>query len=138
MDRDFLHELFEPFGAIDIKRMFGGLSLSADGLTFALVSRETLYLKADEETISWFELEGSAPFSYEAKGGPRVLASYWRMPERLYDDPDETADWARAALAVARRAALKKPPMKAVATKKKLATANLKKATKQKMSRPTS
>ena len=23
--------------------------------------------------------------------------SYWRMPERLYDDPDELARWARAA-----------------------------------------
>ena len=108
MDRDFLHELFTPFGAIDIKRMFGGFALSADGLTFALVMRDQLYLKADAETISWFELEGSAPFSYEANDRPRVLTSYWRLPKRLYDDPDETADWARAALAVARRAALAK------------------------------
>jgi hypothetical protein len=28
--------------------------------------------------------------------------SYWRLPDRLYDDPDELAAWARAALAVAR------------------------------------
>ncbi len=112
MDRDFLHELFAPFGAIDIKRMFGGFSLSADGLTFALVMRDALYLKADEQTTVWFQLEGSAPFSYEAKGRPRVVTSYWRMPERLYDNPDETADWARAALAVARRAAMKKTATK--------------------------
>ncbi len=105
MDRDFLIELFAPFGTIDIRRMFGGLSLSVDGLTFALVLRDTLYLKADSETIPWFELEGSAPFQYDAKGRTRVMTSYWRMPERLYDDPDETADWARASLEVARRAA---------------------------------
>jgi DNA transformation protein len=30
--------------------------------------------------------------------------SYWRMPERLYDDPDELATWAERALAVARHA----------------------------------
>ena len=29
--------------------------------------------------------------------------SYRRMPERLYDDPDELATWARAALAAAQR-----------------------------------
>jgi DNA transformation protein len=28
---------------------------------------------------------------------------YWRMPDRLYDDPDELARWAQAALAAARR-----------------------------------
>jgi DNA transformation protein len=29
--------------------------------------------------------------------------SYRRMPDRLYDDPDELAAWAGAALAAARR-----------------------------------
>jgi DNA transformation protein len=35
--------------------------------------------------------------------------SYWQLPDRLYDDADELADWARAALAVARRAKVPKP-----------------------------
>jgi DNA transformation protein len=108
MDWDFLTELFAPFGAIDIRRMFGGMSLSADDLTFALVLRDQIYLKADPESIPRFETEGCAPFQYEARGRPVTITSYWRMPERLYDDPDETAEWARVALAVARRAALKK------------------------------
>jgi DNA transformation protein len=34
--------------------------------------------------------------------------SFWQMPERLYDDPDELADWTRQAVAVAHRAQLKK------------------------------
>jgi len=29
--------------------------------------------------------------------------SYWRLPERLYDDPDELAVWAARALAIAER-----------------------------------
>ena len=37
-----------------------------------------------------------------------TVGSYWRLPERLYDDPDELAGWARAALAAAQRAALSK------------------------------
>jgi DNA transformation protein and related proteins len=35
--------------------------------------------------------------------------SYWRLPERLLEDPDELAEWARTALAVARRAAAERP-----------------------------
>jgi DNA transformation protein len=32
-----------------------------------------------------------------------VELPYWRLPERLYDDPDELATWAGRALAVAER-----------------------------------
>jgi DNA transformation protein len=37
--------------------------------------------------------------------------SYWRLPDRLYDDPDELATWARESLAAARRS--KRPSKKA-------------------------
>jgi DNA transformation protein len=72
-----------------------------------LVSREVIYLKADAETIPAFEQEGLAPFSYATKNGEHKLTSYWRMPERLYDDPDELARWARAAQEAAQRAMLR-------------------------------
>ena len=39
--------------------------------------------------------------------------SYWRLPDRLYDDPDELARWARQALAVAQRKATAKPKARA-------------------------
>ena len=39
--------------------------------------------------------------------------SYWRMPDRLYDDPDELASWARDALGAAQRAAARKSKSKA-------------------------
>ena len=29
------------------------------------------------------------------------MGSYWQLPERLYDDPEELTDWANAALAAA-------------------------------------
>lgn len=131
MDRDFLHELFAPFGAIDIRRMFGGFGLSVDGVTFAIVAADALYLKADDETIPRFEAEGCAPFQYEMKGQLRIMKSYWRMPERLYDDPDETAEWARGSLAVARRAATTKTEKK-----RKPIMKSGKKAVKRKKSLP--
>jgi DNA transformation protein len=54
--------------------------------------------------------------------------SYWQLPARLFEDSEELAEWARAALAAAQRAALKKgakarkvakPAIKKAAAKKK-------------------
>ena len=88
--------------------MFSGAGVFAEGVIIALVIRDVIYLKADTTTHQAFQQEGSAPFSYMAKGQKRVIGSFWRMPERLYDDPDELAVWAEQALAVAQRAAADK------------------------------
>ena len=104
MTPDHISELFAQFRPVSVRRLFGGAGLYADGVMFAILSRDVIYLKADEETRAAFESEGCAPFSYQAKGGRRASMSYWRMPERLYDDPDELATWAAQALAAARRA----------------------------------
>jgi DNA transformation protein len=119
MDRDFLIELFAGFGPVTIRRMFSGYGVSADGVNFSLVLRGAVYLRADAATIPRFESEGSKPFQYEMKGKLRMIGSYWQLPERLYDDPDEMAEWARAAHAAAERAALaKRAKAKKVAKKK--------------------
>jgi DNA transformation protein len=121
MDRDFLIDLFSDFGPVTIRRMFSGFGISADGTNFALALRGGLYLRADEQTIARFEAEGSAPFSYQTRARTVTVASYWQLPERLYDDPEELTVWARAALAAAQRAALRKrPKAKKAAVKKKV------------------
>ena len=104
-DTDFLTELFAGFGPVAVRRMFSGAGVFADGLMIALVVDSVIYLKADDSFVPLFEREGQAPFSYKTRDGKRTLNSYWRMPERLYDEPDELAEWARLALAAARRAA---------------------------------
>ena len=45
--------------------------------------------------------------------GRTIVLPYWRVPERLFDEPEEMLVWARAALAAARRVAEKKRPKKA-------------------------
>jgi DNA transformation protein len=109
MDRDFLIDLFAGFGPVAIRRMFSGFGISADGTNFALALRGGLYLRADEQTIPQFTAEGSKPFSYQTRAKTVVVNSYWQLPERLYDDPEEMTGWARAALSAAQRAALRKP-----------------------------
>src|SRR5580692_11380082 len=110
MDRDFLIDLFSDFGPVTIRRMFSGFGISADGTNFAMALRSGLYLRADEQTIPRFEAEGSKPFQYRTRAGTVTVGSYWQLPERLFDDPEELSDWARAALAAAQRAALRKRP----------------------------
>jgi DNA transformation protein len=104
MDREHIIELFAGFGPVSVRRLFGGFGIYADGTMFALASRGAIYLKADDGTAAAFEREGRGPFTYAARRGKRTVMSYWQLPDRLYDDPDELADWARTALAVARRA----------------------------------
>jgi len=129
MDRDFLIDLFADFGPVTIRRMFSGFGISVDGVHFALALRAGLYFRADEQSIPQFEAEGSGPFQYQQRKTAKTVTvnSYWQLPARLFDDSEELADWARAALGAAQRAALKKrtrakkarPPAKKAAKKKK-------------------
>jgi DNA transformation protein len=112
MNRIDIAELFAAFGAVDVRRMFGGFGVYADGVMFAIVHDGVIYLKADEASRIAFEREGQGAFTYTARG-KRVALSYWRIPDRLSDDPDELAAWAKTALAVAQRAKAAKPRAKA-------------------------
>jgi DNA transformation protein and related proteins len=113
-DSEFIKELFSVFGPVSVRRMFGGAGIFADGLMIGLISGDEIYLKADDRNAPSFEAEGMTPFRYGAKRR-RVVMSYWRMPARLFDDPEELAQWARTALGAAERAAAKekkaRPPV---------------------------
>jgi len=112
MDRDFVIDLFADFGPVTIRPMFSGYGISADGINFALALRAGLYFRADEQNIPQFEAEGSGPFQYQQRTTAKIVTvnSYWQLPARLFDDSEELAVWARAALAAAQRAALRKRP----------------------------
>jgi DNA transformation protein len=98
---DDIVELFSVFGPVTVRRMFGGGGIYADGTMFALVADGVIYLKAGEGNVAMFERERLEPFSYSRGKRAPIVMSYRRMPDRLYDDPDELAVWARAALAEA-------------------------------------
>ena len=140
MDRDFLIDLFADFGPVTIRRMFSGFGISADGINFALALRAGLYFRADEHNIPQFEAEGSRPFQYQQKTTAKTVTvnSYWELPARLFDDSAELAAWARASLAAAQRAALRKRPKprrvaKKAAAKKTAARKSVAKKTKSRV-----
>lgn len=112
---EFLCDTLRPLGPVMAKRMFSGAGIFCDGLMFALIIGDAVYLKTDAGGEAAFKAEGMGPFLYQAKGRT-VALGYWRMPERLLDEPDEMVLWSRAALAVAHRAARQKAKGKAPKT----------------------
>src|SRR6266436_2568427 len=105
---EFLREQLAPLGRITMRRMFGKSGVFCDGLMFAMVTDDTLYFRVDDHNRAAFkEAESYPPLNY-GKKGCTIDLSFWRAPERLFDEPDEFVAWARLALAAARRVAAKR------------------------------
>ena len=114
MDAEHIRELFSQFRPVEVRRMFGGVGIVADGLTFAIAFEGVVYLRADAEMLPLMKEEGATPFVYPYAKGNRPRrdpdkSPFWRMPERLYDDPDDAARFAQLALDAARRKKAGKP-----------------------------
>ena len=77
-------------------------------LMFAMVADNTLYVRVDDHNRATFKEAASFPPLNYAKKGSTIDLAFWRVPERLFDEPDELVAWARAALAAAHRVAVKR------------------------------
>lgn len=104
---DYVLELLGPFGTVAARRMFGGHGIYLDGLMFAIVSDDALYLKADEMNRVEFEQAGCEIFGY-ARKGRRATLNFFRAPEQAMESPELMLPWARTAYAAALRANAKK------------------------------
>lgn len=109
MDTDYFHDLFEPFGPVSIRRMFGGAGIYHQGEIIAVVVDGEVCLKADATNAPEFEAAGSTQWTYAGKNKP-VKMPYWHLPEAALDDPDEITHWAKLAYAAALQS--KKPKTK--------------------------
>lgn len=110
--REFVLELFDPVGTIAFRRMFGGAGLFHQGLMFALIINETIYMKVDDINRPDYEAVGSLPFTYDTARGARGVMSYFALPESVYDDPSEAVAWAQGSIDAAFRADAARPPSK--------------------------
>lgn len=109
---DWVAEALEPLGTVTRKRLFGGAALYFDGLAFAILAFDALWLKADAESAAEW---GDTPrFSVTREDGRVQSLNYRRAPDETYDDADELRRWALLAIEAARRA----PPKKVKARKK--------------------
>lgn len=105
---DFLREQLAPLGRITLRRMFGKTGVFCDGAMLGMVADNTLYVRVDDRNrMAFAEAAAHPPPNYEKQGSTIDLA-FWRVPDRLFDEPDELVTWARIALAAARRVAAKR------------------------------
>jgi len=105
---EFLREQLAPLGRVTMRRMFGKTGVFCDGLMFGMVTDDMLYFRVDDHNRAAFkEARSFPPLNYENQGR-MIDLSFWRAPERLFDEPDELNAWARAAVAAARRVAARR------------------------------
>src|SRR5712692_9728458 len=105
---EFLREQLAPLGRLSLRRMFGKTGVFCDGVMFGMVTDNTLYFRVDDHNrVTFKEAESFPPLNY-AKQGSTIDLSFWRVPERLFDEPEALVSWARAALAAAHRVAAKR------------------------------
>jgi DNA transformation protein len=93
-------DLFRDFGPITVRRMFGGEGIYAGDLMIGLVADDQIYLKTGDGNRADFLAESCGPFTFP-RGEKTMSLPYHAVPERLLDDPEEFAGWARKALAAA-------------------------------------
>ena len=108
---DFILDLLRPLAPMP-RRMFSGVGLFHGGAMFALLVRDTMYLRVDDTTRARFEQAGSGRFTYSRAGREVSLSAYYLLPEELLDEPDELLTWAREAVGAARRATANAGPAK--------------------------
>lgn len=105
---EFLRDQLAALGRITTRRMFGKSGVFCDGVMIGMVTDNTLYFRVDELNRTTFkEAQAFPPLNYE-KQGRMIDLSFWRVPDRLIDEPEELIAWARAALAAAHRVAAKR------------------------------
>ena len=111
--RDYCIELFASLvpragiAGIASKRMFGGVSFSIDGKTFAIIAMDQLWLKVDDETRGEFEQAGCQIFVYDADGKARSM-NYYTAPDDAMESAALMAPWSEYAWGAALRAAANK------------------------------
>jgi len=115
MDPHRFDDLFSEFGPVRLRRFFGGEGICAGEIMIGMVFDDIIYFKTDDETRKAFLAEKSKPFSFLKRStGETIVTTWFALPDRLYDEPEELALWARAALAVASASpAVKKKSKKA-------------------------
>jgi DNA transformation protein len=105
----FLFEQLAPLGRIMPRRMFGKTGLFCDGVMFGMVADGALFVRVDDQNHAVFQEAAAHPPLNYTKAGKTIDLAFWRVPDRLFDEPEELVVWARAAVAAATRVSAKRP-----------------------------
>lgn len=91
---------------VTARSMFGGVGIYSDGLFFALLAGDALYLKVDDTNRDDFVAAGTGAF--RPYGDETLSMNYYELPPELLEDPDALRPWVEKSLAVAAAARRRK------------------------------
>ena len=100
---NYIIDMLQDLGHIDAKYMFGDWGLYLDGLFFAILEDDNLFVKVDDKSREFFEKNKLKQFSYMRKG-KRCFLSYYKVPDEAIDDIDMLKYWAELGYQAALRA----------------------------------
>ena len=99
----YVVELMSGWATVSVRKMFGGYGMYREGLMFALIVEDELFLKTDADNLARLERAGSHPFVYQNQNRT-VQLSYWSAPAASLDSPAEMGEWCQSAYGSALRA----------------------------------
>jgi len=97
--QDYVTGQLATVGYIVCRRMFGGVGLYADGIFFALLADDVLYMKVDDTNRQDFEqagMEAFRPYPDQTRS-----MQYFEVPVDVLEDTEELYTWARKSITVA-------------------------------------
>ena len=100
--KEFVHKAIDDLsslGDVTARPMFGGHGLFLDGRMFALISKDVLYFKADDENRADFEAARMKTYG---------KMPYYQTPPTAMDDLRRLANFGGGAVAAAVRSGKKK------------------------------
>ena len=97
---NFVMEKLSPIGDIKSRAMFGGYGIFHEGLMFALISEDTLYLKVNESNRDMYKRAQSKPFPHGI--------SYWEVPTDVLEENTMLHEWANISIKIAQEVAKKR------------------------------
>jgi DNA transformation protein and related proteins len=104
--KTFVLEQLSDLDDVVPRAMFGGIGLYERGVFFGIIASDRLYMKVDELNRPEYEQAGSRPFRpYPDRSG---TMQYFDVPVGVLENSQELADWARKAVAAAKRASVKR------------------------------
>jgi DNA transformation protein and related proteins len=99
--RAHVREQIGQIVSVTDRGMFGAVGIFTGGRMFGLISGDTLYLKADDQSRGLFLAAGSFAFDPYGGGGPTM--SYYAIPSEVIRDLEALRPWVERAVAAAAR-----------------------------------
>ena len=96
--RQYVLEQLGRIAPVTSRNMFGGVGIYANGLFFALIDDDTLYLKTDDSNRAAFE--GAGYGAFHPFGDERAM-KYHELPADVLEDADALRPWVAGAVAAA-------------------------------------